>query len=401
MRTGSYVRVGSIRCFDPRPLPPDPAIRLEGKLAIALSEADRALARLDGATLTLPDPDLFVYAFMRQEAVLSSQIEGTQASLDDLLEFESGAALAAAESDVVEVVNYLEAMRWGLNEVTRIPVSLRLIRDMHRRLLADGRGAERAPGEFRRNQNWIGHPGCSLAEASFVPPAVPIMERALNELERFIHEDDDLPPLVRFGLVHSQFETIHPFWDGNGRLGRMLVTLLLCEKGILQRPVIYLSLYFKQRRQEYYDRLQATRDEGDIEGWLIFFLRGITSTSRSALETARSINALRSRLLSRAPDISRSNRMHGLLDSLFTRPYVTVTQLAERIGSTFPTANSLVSDLIEHGILIEVTGGRRDRIFAFKPYLDILHTAVDDLTSVVGEPDHLVVSHRDPLRSAR
>jgi Fic family protein len=223
MRTGSYVSFGSLRCFDPRPLPPDPPIRIDGELAVALSEADRALARLDGATLTLPDPDLFVYAFMRQEAVLSSQIEGTQASLDDLLEFESGAERGAVTADVIEVVRYLDATRWALAELPRTPVSLRLIKEMHRRLLSEGRGAERAPGEFRRNQNWIGPPGCSIEEASFVPPAVPLMDRALNELEAFIHSSEAvLPPLIRFGLVHSQFETIHPFWDGNGRLGRML-----------------------------------------------------------------------------------------------------------------------------------------------------------------------------------
>lgn len=389
MRTGEHVTFGSIRCFSPRPLPPDPPMRLEGKLALALSEADRALARLDGATLTLPDPDLFVYAFMRQEAVLSSQIEGTQASLDDLLEYESGASLAMSSTDVVDIVNYLDAMRWGLAEVERLPVSLRLIREMHRRLLAEGRGAERAPGEFRRNQNWIGPPGCSLDDSTFVPPSVPLMEEALSSLERFSHAESQLPPLIRFGLIHAQFETIHPFWDGNGRLGRMLVTLLLCEAGVLQKPVLYPSLFFRKRRQQYYEALQSTRDQGDVEGWLSFFLEAITATSRSALQTARSIQALRSQLLSQAAEFSRSSRTYSLLEALFTRPYITVNQVAETIGSTFSTANHLIADLLSHRVVVEVTGGRRDRVFAFKPYLDILHSAVDDLGGVLGQPDHL------------
>lgn len=387
MRSGTYVTFGAIRCFDPGRLPPYPPIQLDGALATALSRADRALARLDGATLTLPDPDLFVYAFMRQEAVLSSQIEGTQASLDDLLEFESGSSLAGR--DVGEIVNYLDAMRWGLEEIARRPVSLGLVRDMHARLLKDGRGSERAPGDLRRNQNWIGPPGCTIAEASFVPPAVPLMERALGELESFIHAEAPLPPLIRFGLVHAQFETIHPFWDGNGRIGRMLIPLLLCSEAILARPVIYPSLYFKQHRQAYYARLQATRDQADWEGWLQFFLQAIEATSTSALHTAIQINALRSDLSARAPSLSRSNRAHLLLETLFRHPYATVNQLAQRLGVTFPTANALAADLLRHDVLVEVTGGRRDRIFAFKPYLEILHDAVDDLTDVVGGRDQL------------
>ncbi len=390
MRTGRYVTYGAIRCFDPRPLPPDPPIVLDGELANLLSEADRALARLDGATLTLPDPDLFVYAFMRQEAVLSSQIEGTQASLEDLLEFESGVEPDLAANDVADVVDYLDAMRWALKEIETAPVTLNLIRETHRRLLQHGRGAERAPGEFRRNQNWIGPPGCTLAEATFVPPAAPLMDRALGELERFIHSEAPLPPLLRFGLVHAQFETIHPFWDGNGRLGRMLVTLLLCADGVLHRPVLYLSLYFKAHRAEYYRRLQATRDDGDLEGWLKFFLRGVRAISRSALETARRINALRDDLARRAPQISRSKKAHLAIATMYTRPYVTIASLGRAIDATFPTTSKLIGDLERAGIVAEITGGRRDRIFAFRPYLDTLHDAIDDLGGVIGRSDHPV-----------
>jgi len=389
-RTGKYTTFGSIKCFKPKALPPDPPIDLTGKLSVILSAADRALARLDGAALTLPDPDLFVYAFMRQEAVLSSQIEGTQASLEDLFEFEAAAQNTSTESDIVEVINYLNAMSWALGEISTRPISLNLIKETHKTLLRQGRGAGRAPGEFRKSQNWIGPPGCTIDEASFVPPAVPLMEQALSELENFIHETNDLPPLIRCGLIHAQFETIHPFWDGNGRLGRMLVTLLLCSEEILSKPILYLSLFFKSHKQEYYERLQATRDHGQLEQWLEFFLRGITVTSKSALQAAQRISALRESILADLPSTSKSVKAPTLLDALFRHPYITVPQAAEQIGSTYPTANSMISDFVAGKILEEITGAQRDRIFAFRPYLDVLHNSIDDLTGVLDGEDYLV-----------
>ena len=390
-RTGSYTTFGSIRCFNPKPLPPDPPVNLSGQLSVILSAADRALARLDGAALTLPDPELFVYAFMRQEAVLSSQIEGTQASLEDLFEYEAAATqMPPAESDIVEVINYLNAMSWALKEIFNRPISLNLIKETHQRLLRQGRGAGRGPGEFRRNQNWIGPPGCTIEEASYIPPAVPLMETALSDFERFIHESTDLPPLIRCGLIHAQFETIHPFWDGNGRLGRMLVTLLLCSEEILSKPILYLSLFFKAHKQEYYERLQATRDHGEVEQWLIFFLRGITVTSRSALQAAQRINSLREAILHRLPEISKSNKASLLLDALFRHPYIAVPIVAEKISATYPTANKMVSDFVRGNILEEITGSQRDRIFAFRPYLDVLHNSIDDLTGVLDSEDYLV-----------
>ncbi len=390
-RTGSYTTFGSVRCFDPKPLPPEPPIELSGRLSVILSAADRALARLDGAALTLPDPDLFVYAFMRQEAVLSSQIEGTQASLEDLFEYEAAAAeMPQAESDIVEVINYLNAMSWALEEISKRPISLNLIKGAHKKLLHQGRGAARGPGEFRKNQNWIGPTGCAIEDASFVPPAAPLMDAALSDLERFIHEPAELPPLIRCGLIHAQFETIHPFWDGNGRLGRMLVTLLLCSEEILSKPILYLSLFFKAHKQEYYERLQATRDHGDLEQWLIFFLRGITVTSKSALQAAQRINLLREECLRLVPELSKSNKAMMLLDILFRHPYITVPQVTKRLATSYPTSNKMVSDFVRGNILEEITSAKRGRIFAFRPYLDVLHDSIDDLTGVLESEDYLV-----------
>ena len=216
------------------------------------------------------------------------------------------------------------------------------------------------------------------------------METALFDFEKFIHENSDLPPLIRCGLIHAQFETIHPFWDGNGRLGRMLVTLLLCSEGILSKPILYLSLFFKANKQEYYERLQATRDKGEMEQWLIFFLRGITVTSKSALQAAQRINALREDILHRLPQLSKSNKASLLLDVLFHHPYISVPRVAEKISVTFPTANKMVSDFIRGDILEEITGSQRDRVFAFRPYLDVLHDSIDDLTGILDSEDYLV-----------
>jgi Fic family protein len=240
----------------------------------ALSRADRALGRLDGATETLPNPDLFVFMYVRKEAVLSSQIEGTQASLLDVLEVE--AQLTTYNPfDVEEVINYVGAMNHGLTRLATLPVSLRLIREVHARLLAGVRGSQSNPGEFRRVQNHIGPPGCSLEQARFVPPPPNQLHECLADLERFIHAEDEIPVLIRVGLIHAQFETIHPFLDGNGRVGRLLITLLLCDREILRRPLLYISYYFKRNRTEYYDRLQRVRDYRDWEGWITFFLRGV------------------------------------------------------------------------------------------------------------------------------
>ncbi len=275
-RAGQYIQQPTgYKAFIPSDLPPNPSVGMDPEMWDLLSRADRALGRLDGSTEILPNPDLFVFMYVRKEAVLSSQIEGTQASLMDVLEFEAQAMDSGKPSDVEEVVNYVGAMNHGLQRLQELPLSLRLIREIHEKLLANVRGGERNPGEFRSRQNWIGPPGCKLSEAFFVPPPPVEMMRALGELEKFLHDESPMPFLIKVGLAHAQFETIHPFLDGNGRVGRLLITFLLCEKGILKRPLLYLSWYFKKNRGEYYDKLQSVRDRGDWESWLKFFLKGV------------------------------------------------------------------------------------------------------------------------------
>ena len=363
--------------FVPVALPPKPALRQDAELASLLSTADHRLGRLDGVAATLPNPDLFVAMFVHKEAVLSSQIEGTQASLDDVLEFEAGAPSAGMPGDVAEAVNYIAAMNYGLQLVKELPLSLRLIRQIHARLLQGVRGAEKEPGEFRRSQNWVGPMGTSLTEAMYVPPAVDDMNRAMGDLEGFLHDKRPLPPLIKCGLVHSQFETIHPFLDGNGRMGRLLITFLLCQQGILERPLLYLSYFFKRNRLEYYDRLQAVRDNGDWEGWMKFFLRGVIEVSSESATTVRDILALRSEHSELVQAAIRSGNALRLLDYLYDRPIVTVSDVAEHLALTFNGANILVSKFGDLGLLREMTGGTRRRRFAYDPYISLLRAGTE------------------------
>jgi Fic family protein len=372
-RAGRYVQQPTgYRAFLPAPLPPNPPLRMDD-LQATLAEASHALGRLDGSVLTLPDPDLFVLMYVRKEAVLSSQIEGTQSSLQDLLEAEARILSADRPADVREVINYVNAMNYGLERLATLPVSVRLIREIHERLLKGVRGHKLTPGELRRSQNWIGPGGCTLSEATFVPPPPDVVPQALSDLERFLHEKDDLPVLIKVGLAHAQFETIHPFLDGNGRVGRLLITFLFCERGVLRKPVLYLSHYFKRYRQEYYDRLQAVRDAGDWEGWLGFFLRGVTDVSVQAAETARRILALRER---RRDQITQSfGRAAGnglkVLEQLFRTPIISVKKVQTITKTEFPAANQLVQRLVEHGVLKEITGQARNRQFRFEEYVQL------------------------------
>lgn len=360
------------RAFVPAPLPPDPSVRMDGPLQVLLSRADRALGRLDGSVQTLPNPDLFVFMYVRKEAVLSSQIEGTQSSLQDLLAAEADLfGSSTRPNDVDEVVNYVEAMNHGLRRLAELPVSVRLIREIHERLLRGVRGSRLTPGEPRRSQNWIGPVGCGLADATFVPPPPEEVPEALGQLEKFLHEQDELPTVIKIGLAHAQFETIHPFLDGNGRVGRLLITFLLTERGLLGKPVLYLSHFFKRHRPEYYDRLQAIRDRGDWEGWLAFFLQGVTEVSDEATETARRILALRE--LHRAQITDKLGRAagngHKVLESLFDRPIVAVADIRQVTGTTYAAANTLAARLTELGILAEITGYARNRRFRYEPYV--------------------------------
>lgn len=342
-----------------------------------LSLADRALGRLDGVASILPNPDLFVAMYVRHEAVLSSQIEGTQSTLEDVLEWEIDVRGDDQPRDVEEVVNYVAAMNYGLERLREFPLSLPLIQEIHARLLRGVRGQEREVGQFRRSQNWIGAANSSLANALFVPPPPHEMRAALDNFEKFLHLDEffpgqRIPVLIQCGLMHAQFETIHPFLDGNGRVGRLLITFLLCEREVLSRPLLYLSLYLKEHRAAYYDRLMAVRLEGDWEGWLKFFLRGVAQTSEGATATARKVLELResSRRRVTGLDINPALALRAL-DLLFEHPVVTVGFLAGELGCAFKSANRLVEALAapEVALLRETTGGKRNRRFRFEPLL--------------------------------
>jgi Fic family protein len=337
-------------------------------ILLLLSKADIALGRLDGLVKVIPDPDFFVGMYVRREAVLSSQIEGTKSSLEDLLEIELDPDTRDRGSDVGDIVNYVSAMNFGLARLHDLPLSLRLIREIHEELLRDGRGARATPGEFRTTQTWIGPSGASLSRATFVPPPVPDMTEALYAFENYLHSNGNTPVLVKAALSHAQFETIHPFLDGNGRVGRLLITFLLVHSGVLRQPLLYLSYYFKLHRTEYYDRLMAVRQRGDWEGWLAFFLRGVAETAYEATDTAERLFELRERHRSLVMDEVGANGLRAL-SALFQRPIVNVNYLSRALEVSFPTANRLAARFEELGLLHEVTGQRRGRLFRYDSYL--------------------------------
>ena len=374
-RLGRYVETPAggeiIRAFVPPPLPPKPEIALLPLLG-RLSAAERALGRLDGAAVLLPRQELFLYMYVRKEAVLSSQIEGTQSTLADLLRFETEAQSGQPIDDIREVSNYVDAMMYGLERLEEFPLSLRLIRELHARLLQSGRGEKKDPGEFRRSQNWIG--GTRPGNALFVPPPVSELDACLDAFERFIHETESrLPPLIKAGLLHVQFETIHPFLDGNGRVGRLLVTLFLCANGVLRNPLLYLSLYLKTRRADYYRLLQEVRENGAWEAWLEFFLDGVAETANQAFDAAVRIADLfakdRARIAASSERAGSALRIHDLLQQ---HPFATANDLVAHTGLTAPTVNAALADLERLGVVAEITGRRRGRVFSYRAYLDIL-----------------------------
>jgi Fic family protein len=367
-----------VRAFVPPPLPPAPPIDVL-TLLDRLSLAERALGRLDGITMLLPRQELFLYMYVRKEAVLSSQIEGTQSTLSDLLRFETEAQAGQPIDDIREVSNYVDAMMYGLERLEDLPLSLRLIREMHARLLQSGRGGTKSPGEFRRSQNWIG--GSRPGNALFVPPPTTELDGCLDALERFMHEDESrLPALIKAGLLHVQFETIHPFLDGNGRIGRLLVTLYLCVHGVLRKPLLYLSLYLKTHRADYYRLLQEVREHGAWEAWLDFFLTGVADTANQAFDAATRIVELfkhdRDRITGESERAGSALRIHDLLQQ---NPYLTANLLVERTGLSAPTVNAALADLERLGIVEEVTGRRRGRVFGYRRYLAILSEGTDPL----------------------
>jgi Fic family protein len=369
----------SVRAFVPPPLPPVPAPRLDS-LQVLLEQANQALGRLDGLASILPDLSLFIYGYVRKEAVLSSQIEGTQSSLSDLLLFENQEAPGVPIEDVEEVSNYVAALYYGLKRMRDgLPLSLRLIREIHGVLLSHGRGSDKEPGEFRRSQNWIG--GTRPGNASFVPPPPHLVMECMGQLENFLHQDKPaLPLLIRAALAHVQFESIHPFLDGNGRLGRLLITFLFCAGGALREPILYLSLFFKKHRQVYYDLLMGVRTTGNWEAWLEFFLAGVKETSDQAVSAARRIIALIDADRQKLEGLGRASasalRIHQYAQ---THPILSIASTAERIGITFPTVAAAVGHMQRLGILRETTGRKRRRLFVYGAYLDILNEGTEPL----------------------
>ena len=382
-RLGTFVETAvggeTVRAFVPPSLPPVPPLKLD-KLYGRLEEANRALGRLDGVTSILPDTPLFLYMYVRKEALLSSQIEGTQSSLSDLLLYENDEAPGVPLDDVQEVSNYVAAMNYGLERLRDgMPLSNRLIREIHGVLLSQGRGANMQPGEFRRSQNWVG--GSRPGNATYVPPPHNQLQDLMGDLEAFIHSEEvDLPILIKAALVHVQFESIHPFLDGNGRLGRLLITFLLCMEDALNEPILYLSLYFKSHRRYYYELLQKVREEGDWEAWLEFFLDGVKETSDQAADTAKQILALfeddRKKIEGLGRPSTSALRVHQYLQS---KPILSVPTAVDALNLTAPTVRKSIGHLTELGLVRETTGKQRDRLFVYSGYLDILNQGTEPL----------------------
>jgi len=372
-RVGKYVtQPADYKAYIPEPLPPSP-IKYDNELRNLLSEADRALARFDGITTVLPNPELFVAMYVKKEALLSSQIEGTQASLEGVLRFEANLPTAENINEIKEVVNYIKALNYGIERLKILPLSLRLIKEIHKILIEETRGTHKTPGEFRETQNWIGPPGVSLNQATFVPPPPYIVADLMSKLEKFIHQKNHIPPLIKIALIHAQFETIHPFLDGNGRMGRLLITFYLYWRNILSHPILYLSFYLKKHRTEYYDWLMRIRNEGDWEDWLEFFLQGIIEVSKDATSSASEIIALKEVLYKRLFD----NKIASIyavefLNLLFNKPIITSQNLVKELKVSRETANQLVKRFEGIGILKEISGKKRYKKYIFLDYVDII-----------------------------
>jgi Fic family protein len=382
-RLGSYVAktfdTEVVRSFVPPPLPPDPPLRLDG-LQHLLEQANQAIGRLDGLASVLPDVSLFIYTYVRKEAVLSSQIEGTQSSLSDLLLFENEETPGVPVEDVQEVSNYVAAMNHGLERIrSGFPLSLRLIREIHEILLSKGRGSGKQPGEFRQSQNWIG--GSRPGNAAYVPPPPELVLECMSDLERFLHDESpNLPIIVKAGIIHVQFETIHPFLDGNGRLGRLLITFLLCAQGVLREPILYLSLYFKANRAAYYELLDRVRTRGDWEAWLDFFLIGVRDTADQAANAARRILTLFEQDQRKIESLGRpAASVLRVFQHMQRNPIVAIPTTAKKIGISAPTVAKSLGHMIELGILHEVTGRERHRLFVYDKYLAILNEGTEPI----------------------
>lgn len=369
-RAGTFVRRGSYRVFIPKPLPPDPPLVYDTELIRLSCDAHRALGKLDGLARIIPNPEHFITMYVRKEALLSSQIEGTQASMVDLVISEVKGS-GAIRPDIREVMNYIRSLEYGLKRVRELPFSLRLLREIHEILLEGVRGSNRSRGQFRTIQNWVGPPGCRIEDADFIPPPVPEMNQALDNFERYYHEGIE-EPLIKCGLLHAQLETIHPFLDGNGRMGRLLITFFLREQNILERPLLYLSYYFKKYRLGYYDALMAIRTRGDWEGWLKFFLRGVIEVAEQAMSTAQRIIQLETADARKIIELTKSNNAILVHKFLLRQPVISIPAVQRELNVTYLTARNLVQRFEECGMLKEITGQRRDRLWVYDEYMKIL-----------------------------
>lgn len=367
--------------FVPHPLPP--AVAPDWTLTCAISETDRALSQLAGVGRTMPNPHLLIGPFIRREAVLSSRIEGTQTDIADLYAYQvgqiplPGMVSAPPESDVKEVHNYVRALEYGLQRLETLPVSLRLIRELHARLMEGVRGEHATPGEFRRSQNWIGPPNCTLNEASFVPPPVPQMHEALDAFEKYLHSNDVYPPLMRLALIHYQFETIHPFIDGNGRVGRLLISLLLVEWGLLSLPLLYLSAFFCRHRQDYYDLLITVSEQGAWSEWISFFLQGVTEQAHDAITRARQLQDLQTNWHERLTEARASALLLRLVDHLFDSPVITIPEAQRLLDVTYRSAKLNIKKLVDAGILNQVGEADYGKTFVASEILEVIDTNID------------------------
>lgn len=373
-RAGRFVKIGSgisqYSCFVPEALPPqNPPLKYDEELIYLLSEANRLIGRLDEVTDALIAPNYFVYMYARKEATLSSQIEGTQATFSDLIKAEAGLA-DEVPNDVKEIENYIAALNYGFERLDSLPVSLRLIREIHEILMVGVRGENKAPGEFRTSQNWIG--GFSISTASYIPPSIEYMDGLLDNFEKFMHQEDFMAPLVKTALLHSQFEMIHPFLDGNGRVGRLLVTFYLAAKDILHKPTLYLSKYFKRNRPAYYDCLYNINSKGDYETWIKFFLTGVIETAKEATDIARRIQALRDSDLRKISTLGRmAEKALAVYEGLFDRPTVKIDEVMQKLGLNQSSASRVLDKLVEHEILSNINNRRRNKVFLYKDYMEI------------------------------
>jgi len=373
-KTGQYVtQPQGYKTFVPNPLPPQPPIDIDGDLFSLLSQTDRMLGRLDGAIQILPNADVFVPMYIRREAVLSSQIEGARSSLHEILSAESEIRGPIQSRSLRKTINYMHAIDHGLQRLETVPLCIGLIQDIQTKLMQEDQGGQSQTGKLRQNQSWVGAPGCTPYDADFVPPPPEKVPKLLNNLETFLGQPDSLPTLVWMGLTHAQFETIHPFHDGNGRIGRLLIPLMFHSQKILHKPVLYLSLFLKKHRQEYYQHLQAIRDDGDWKGWLAFFLRGVCEVSADAVATTSQLVALREqhRFLITERFGRASGNGHLVLEELYQRPILAVSDIVKLTEVSYSAANNLIMRFVEAGILEEMTGYKRNRRFLYKPYIQL------------------------------